>query len=251
MGWSSTLLGAGTGMAFGGPIGALVGAAVGYGLGKMGDSTEDEQERIAVVFFSTVFATMGHVAKTDGRVSEEEVSLATDLIDELELDAEQREFAKNLFREGKAPDFPLDDVLQQFRSECSDDPEMLNSFIWTLFHVAYADGLLDPRERHVLQDIASKVGINQSKLDEIEAEFRAESHGDSSAVDLEDAYKELGVPPDASDAEIKRAYTSRMKDFHPDKLESKGLPEEMKRFAEERCKAFSAAYERIKQARNL
>ena len=253
MGWSSTLLGAGTGMAIGGPIGAIVGAAVGYGIGKIGDDTEyeDGQERVQAVFFSTVFATMGHVAKADGRVSEEEISLVTDLMDELELNAEQREFAKNLFREGKAPDFPLDDVLQQFRSECSEAPEMLNFFIWILFHVAYADGLLDPKERRVLQDIASKVGIGQSKLDEIEAEVHAESHGDSSAVDLEDAYKELGIPPDASDGEVRQAYFSRMKDFHPDKLESKGLPEEMKRFAEERCKAFSVAYERIKQARNL
>ena len=253
MGWSSTLFGAGTGMAIGGPIGAIVGAAVGYGLGKIGDDTEyeDEQERIQAIFFSTVFATMGYVAKADGRISEEEVSLATDLMDEVELDSEQREFAKNLFREGKSPDFPLDDVLQQFRSECSDDPETRNFFIWILFHVAYADGLLDPRERHVLQDIASKVGIDRSKLDEIEAEVRAESHEDSGAVDLEDAYKELGIPPAASDDEVRRAYLNRVKDFHPDKLESKGLPEEMKRFAEERCKAFSAAYERIKQARHL
>lgn len=256
MGWFSTLTGAGAGLVIGGPIGAIVGAAVGYGLGKTGDDEDvSGQERIEAVFVSTVFATMGYVAKTDGRVSEEEVGFAGDLMDKMELDSEQREFAKNLFREGKAPGFPLDAVLQQFRSECSDDPDMLGFFIWTLFRVAYADGLLEPGERRVLQDIASKVGIDQSELDEIEAQVRAESYGDSSAgipedAD-EDAYKELGISPDASDDEVRRAYRNRMKDFHPDKLKSKGLPEEMVRFAEERCKVFSAAYERIKQARNL
>lgn len=253
MGWFSTLLGAGTGMAIGGPIGALVGAAVGYGLGKIGDDTEyeDGQERVQAVFFSTVFATLGFVAKADGRVSEEEIRFVTRLMDKMALDSDQREFAKNLFREGKAPEFPLDAVLQQFRRECSDDPDMLSFFIWTLLHIAYADGLIDTTEQSVVWDIAYRIGIGRSKFDEMEAEVRAESHGDSSAADLEDAYKELGVSPDASDDEVRRAYLSRMRGFHPDKLESKGLPEEMKRFAEERCKEFSAAYERIKQARNL
>ena len=72
--------------------------------------------------------------------------------------------------------------------------------------------------------------------------------GDAS---LEEAYEVLGVRRDASEAEIQKAYRSRMKDFHPDKLESKGLPEEMKRFAEERCKEFSLAYETIRQARSV
>ena len=72
--------------------------------------------------------------------------------------------------------------------------------------------------------------------------------GDAS---LEEAYEVLGVRRDASEAEIRKAYLSRMKDFHPDKLESKGLPEEMKRFAEERCKEFSLAYETIRQARSV
>lgn len=253
MGWFSTLTGAGLGMAIGGPIGGIVGAAIGYGLGRSEDDAESEngQERIQTVFFSTVFATIGYVAKADGRVSEEEIRFVTSLMGELGLNSEEREFAKNLFREGKAPRFPLDDVLQQFRRECSDDPDMLNLFLWILLRVAYADDLMDTGERSVLGDIASRIGLDQSQIDKLEAEIRAKSHKDTGDSSLEEAYEVLGVRRDASDAEIRRTYTSRMKDFHPDKLESKGLPEEMKRFAEERCKEFSLAYETIRQARSV
>ncbi len=62
--------------------------------------------------------------------------------------------------------------------------------------------------------------------------------------------KVLGVSPNTSDAEVKRAYHTLMKDYHPDVLESKGLPEEMLKFATQRTQEFSRAYGLIRQARN-
>ena len=263
MGWFSTMSGGTAGMLIGGPIGAIIGAALGYGLGGDGDDEgpESEQERKQAVFFTTVFATMGYVAKADGRVSNEEISFVTRLMDEMELDSEERQFAqnlfregKNLFREGKFLDTSLNDVLKQFRLECSDDPDMLNFFIWILLHVAYADGRIDTREKKVVQDIAFKINFSLKKVDEIEAEIRTEGEGTSHYSDgsnLENAYKVLGVSPNASDDEVKRAYHTLMKDYHPDVLKPKGLPEEMITFATQRTQEFSRAYERIRQARNL
>ena len=256
MGWFSTLSGGAAGMLVGGPIGAIIGAALGYGLGSDGDEErpESEQERKQAVFFTTVFATMGYVAKADGRVSDEEIRFVTQLMDEMELDSEEREFAKSLFRAGKSPDFSLDDVLQQFHLECHDDSDMRDFFLWILLHVAYADGLIDTRERSTIRDIAFRMGIGFKKVDEIEAEIHAEGQGPSyhsDGSDLEDAYKVLRVPPIASDAEVKQAYHTLMKDYHPDVLESKGLPEEMMTFATQRTQEFSRAYDCIRQARNL
>ena len=256
MGWFSTLSGGAAGMLIGGPIGAIIGVALGYGLGGDGDDEgpESEQERKQAVFFTTVFATMGYVAKADGRVSDEEIRFVTQLMDEMELDSEESQFAQSLFREGKSPNFPLNDVLEQFRLECSDDPDMRNFFLWILLHVAYADGPIDTRERSIIRGIAFKIGIGFKKVDEIEAEIRAEGEGTSHKSDgsnLEDAYKVLDVSPNASDDEVKHAYRTLMKDYHPDVLASKGLPEEMITFATQRTQEFSRAYERIRQARNL
>lgn len=263
MGWFSTLSGGAVGLAIGGPIGAIIGAALGYGLGGDGDNegSESEQERKQAVFFTTVFATMGYVAKADGRVSDEEIRFVTQLMDEMELDSEEREFAQNLFqegknffREGKFLDSSLNDVLKQFRLECSDDPDMLNFFIWILLHVAYVDGRIDSREKKIVQDMAFKINFSLKKVDEIEAEIRAEGEGTSHYSDgsnLEDAYKVLSVSPNASDDEVKRAYHTLMKGYHPDVLESKGLPEEMMTFATQRTQEFSRAYDLIRQTRNL
>ncbi len=211
---------------------------------------------IKAVFRHALFATMGYVAKADGRVSVGEVRFVTQLMDEMELNSEQRKLAQNLFREGKTPDFRLDDALQRLSLTCP--PEMLQVFVLFLMWLVYADGLGSNIKRRVVWDIASEVGVSREQLDEIEAVIRSKtegassssSEGASSSSSLEDAYKVLKVSPGASDAEIKRAYRNRVKDFHPDGLPPE-LSEEILRFAEERMKEITLAYERIRQARNL
>ena len=71
----------------------------------------------------------------------------------------------------------------------------------------------------------------------------------SSGPSLEDAYTTLGVPPNAPDDEVKRAYRRLMSRHHPDKLAAKGLPEEMMRTATERTQQIKAAWETVKSAR--
>ena len=61
----------------------------------------------------------------------------------------------------------------------------------------------------------------------------------------------LGVSPDASDDDVKRAYRRLMNRHHPDKLVAKGLPEEMMRAATEKTREIKAAYDRVKEARGL
>jgi DnaJ like chaperone protein len=59
----------------------------------------------------------------------------------------------------------------------------------------------------------------------------------------------LGVPPQADDAEVKRAYRRLMSQHHPDKLVSKGLPEEMMKLAAQKTHEIRQAYEMITEAR--
>ena len=59
----------------------------------------------------------------------------------------------------------------------------------------------------------------------------------------------LGVEPDSTEAEVKKAYRRLMSQHHPDKLVAKGLPEEMMKLAKEKTQEISAAYELIKEAR--
>jgi DnaJ like chaperone protein len=68
---------------------------------------------------------------------------------------------------------------------------------------------------------------------------------------LADAYAALGVTPEASPAEIKRAYRKLISQNHPDKLAARGLPESMRAVAEERSREINAAYDLIKDARGM
>ena len=68
---------------------------------------------------------------------------------------------------------------------------------------------------------------------------------------LEQAYKLLGLSPQASDAEVKRAYRRLMSQHHPDKLVSKGLPEEMMKLATQKTHEIRQAYEMISAARKV
>src|SRR6266545_6312658 len=54
-------------------------------------------------------------------------------------------------------------------------------------------------------------------------------------------YDLLGVPPEATDAQIRAAYRTLVQLFHPDRLGH--LKEESRTFAEDRLKALNAAYE--------
>lgn len=62
---------------------------------------------------------------------------------------------------------------------------------------------------------------------------------------MNDPYKVLGVSPDASDEEIKKAYRALARKYHPDKYRDSDLAD----LASEKMKEINAAYEQIKQMR--
>lgn len=152
MSWWGLLLGGAFGFMLGGPIGALLGAALGQGFGRTvgtlgtGDSGGSRLERVQLAFFAAVFGVMGHVAKADGRVTPDEIALANQVMDQLGLDGRQRTAARALFNEGKRTGFPLDDVLDQLRSECGRATNLIRMFVEIQIQAASADGRIHAEE---------------------------------------------------------------------------------------------------------
>ncbi len=252
------LLGGTFGWLIGGPIGAVLGAALGRSFGRAVGSIEagaaadaSGQERAQLAFFTATFGVMGQVAKADGQVSPDEIRLANRLMHELGLDAEQRRTARAIFNEGKSSRFPLDDVLDQLRTECGRATNLLRMFLEIQVQAAWADGGIHPEERRLLLHVAARLGFPEATYLEIERMVGAGAHArETAGPTLEDAYATLGVSPDAPDAEVKRAYRRLMSRHHPDKLASKGLPEEMMRAATERTQQIKAAWDRVRAARS-
>ena len=259
MAWWGKALGGAFGFLVGGPLGALMGIAFGHGFDRGFDKLDDsesveERERVQAAFFTAAFSVMGHIAKADGRVTRDEIRLAESVMQRLGLSAEMRESAKKLFNEGKAADFPIDEVMDQFRREVHRRTTLIQMFLEIQLQAAYADGVMHDAERDALRNICRHLGIPAAQLDRLEEMLRAgfgrQDYGAGrSGPSLDDAYRLLGVDPSVSDAELKRTYRRLMSQHHPDKLVAKGLPEQMIRDANEKTQQIKAAYEAIREAR--
>ena len=264
MSWWGKLAGGGLGFALGGPLGAMIGAMLGHQLDKSSDSRQEgfgfdpgSQERTQAAFFTATFSVMGHIAKADGQVSPQEIRLAEQVISQMRLNKSQRKIAVALFNQGKEDGFMLDEVLEQFRRECHRKTTLIQMFIEIQLQAAYADGIKDPAEEQVLRHICSVLGYPHAWLEQLESitfgQQHRDWHGNRSAFvpaeEIENAYSVLGVDPQASEADIKRAYRRLMSQHHPDKLISKGLPEEMIDIATEKTQEIRKAYDMIKEQR--
>ena len=257
MAWWGTVLGGTLGYMFGGPLGAILGAAVGSNFSRgvqLNDAQpgfrRGQQERVQAAFFTATFSVMGHVAKADGKVTADEISAARSIMDQMQLGKEQREAAIGLFTEGKKDDFPLHDVLLQFRLECHRRRNLLQMFLEIQIATAMADGHMHPNEKSLIMTIGEHLGFDRADIEKL---FRFTNSSQAYTSDhhtLSGAYKILGVDKNASDAEVKKAYRRLMSQHHPDKLIAKGLPEEMIKLATEKTQKIKAAYEQIKKSRH-
>ena len=266
MSWWGKMIGGAFGFMLGGPLGAILGVALGHNFDKgmkalpeQGFGAEDfapgDRERVQTAFFTATFSVLGAVSKADGRVSPQEIRLAEQVMAQMELNPDMRETAIRLFNEGKSPDFPLEEVISQFRRECHGRTTLIQMFLEIQLQGAYADGRLDSSEDTLLLRICGQLGISEIEYRRLERMIRAEAGfggaGQPAGPSVADAYAVLGVDAGASDAEIKKAYRRLLSQHHPDKLVSKGLPEEMMKVAAQKTHEIKQAYERIKQERNL
>jgi DnaJ like chaperone protein len=264
MGWLGKFLGGAFGFLLGGPLGAILGASVGHQFDEGIAGTESDtafgpgdQQRVQMAFFTTTFSVMGHIAKVDGRVTPEEIALANRIMDQMAISSAMRTTAINLFQQGKQADFPLDEVLAQFRRECHWRFDLIRMFVEIQLQAAFADGALNDYEERVLLHICTQLRVSRFDYErlkiQLKAEYRFFGQGRQyqkarRQSSLEDAYEVLGLSSVASDAEVKRAYRRLISQHHPDKLVAKGLPEAMMTIAKEKTQQIRKAYETIQKS---
>lgn len=262
MNWWGKIIGGTFGFMLGGPLGALLGASLGHnfdkglsGISGMGEYGHGQKERVQSAFFTATFSVMGNLCKADGRVSDDEIAVARQIMAQMSLSSEQRQAAMALFNEGKKTGFPIDDVLLQLKQEIGYQPNLQRMFIEIQLYSAYADAVIHPSERVLLLKICKTFGFSSHDLESLAEAIRGERHHQQSAkgpaLALNDGYAILNVSAKATDAEVKRAYRRLMNQHHPDKLVSKGLPEEMMKIAENKTHEIRQAYERVKQERGF
>lgn len=244
------------------------------------DLPPGDADRIKMAFFTATFAVMGHIAKADGRVDKSEIALAQALMERMNLDEELRTAAIKLFNEGKQDSFDAEALVLQFRQECQRRTSLYRMFVEILIQAALADGEMSPEEEVALLKVAGILGFSEFSFRQLEMLVRYsmgmnQAHENDGAggsraggggagraggaggraapgsdrLSVRDAYKVLGVEKSDDKASVKRAYRRLMSQHHPDKLVSKGLPDEMIRLATDKTQHIQKAYERIKESK--
>lgn len=256
----------------GGALGALAGVALGalfdYGLKAVntgedrkadgfsgfGDAWEEarrrqyyEGQRNSFLFSLLVLAS--YIIRADGRVMHSEMefvrrflranfgeaaveqgnSILLRLFDEQKrMEAGRPGAFKSVIRESCAQIAANMDYSQRL--------QLLNFLVM----LAQADGSVPGSEVDALRDVSRCMGMADADLD---------SMLKLSGGTLDDAYAVLGVPPTATDDEVRRAYSKLALQHHPDRVAALG--DDIRRAAEKKFQEINEAKERIYKAMGM
>lgn len=250
------IIGALTGLLIAGPIGLVFGFIAGhlYDIGYFNAFLQAVQGNIHTqsqqIFFNATFKVMGYVAKSDGRISENEIQTARMIMSRMGLNEALKQQAIELFSQGKEPNFNLHQTLSELQQACEIQPPLLRIFLDIQLQMANADGILSPAKKAALQFICEKLGIQEFQFQERGNQYQ-HTHQDyrqsanSTSLSTDEAYRILEINASATADEIKKAYRRAMSQNHPDKLIAKGLPPEMIKMATQKTQRIKEAYELI------
>lgn len=270
-------------MLAGGPWGAALGVALGH---QFDDQTAppdngndsrgsfdhvDASNGIAVSerFFQITFEVMGHVAKSDGRISEEEIRAARQVMSDFHLDGEQVKAAIAHFTRGKDASFDVSTAVMNLRRACAGRPDLLRIFLEIQVRASIAGCDLRGPARAALAKVGVSLGVGPMEFAHMEAILRLRQGragaGDAGGRDsggrpgsagaaslqLSEAYEILEISASASDEGVIKSYRRQLSRHHPDKLKANGLPESMLEHAKQRTQQIIEAWEVIRAARGL
>ena len=213
--------------------------------------------RVSDGYVRALFMSMGHLAKVDGRVSEEEIRAARLVMHQLNLTPAQVRRGIHWFDEGKEPGFPLVQVMRELRRVHARRQSQRLLFVRLLLEVVLAKKRFSRRERALVWTICTELDIGRVELAQLEAMIRAQRgfrHSPAGSADsarVRQAYRTLGVDESASNEEIKRAYRRLMNRSHPDKIAGTNPDSAAVAEAEKRTREIRGAYEMLKARRSI
>ena len=221
------------------------------GFGNQGYSRQQSYEGERNSFMFSLLVLSSYIINADGKIMHSEMEMVRRFLHQNFGEAAKQqgeEILLKLFEQQKQMG------MQQYRSVIQDSCHQIRAnmmyeqrlqLLNFLVMIAQADGVVNPQEIQALKEIAIHMGLSAEDVDQM---LNLES-GASSTDSLDDAYRVLGISPDASNDEVKAAYRKMALKHHPDKVAALG--EDVRRAAEKKFQEINDAKDRIYKARGI
>jgi len=228
----------GLGWTFFGPIGGILG----FALGSIFESKEENPifkkgETTTGDFVLSLLILVAAVMKADRKVLKSELNYVKAYFVRSFGDEKAGE-AIHMLRNILQQKIQVDDVCLQISQHL--DYHSRLQLLHFLFGISKADGLVHRDEISIIEHIALSIGIDLNDYKSIKSMF---------VDDTDTAYKILDIEKSASDAEVKKAYRKMAVKFHPDKVSHLGI--EVQNAAKEKFQKLNEAYEKVKKERGM
>jgi DnaJ like chaperone protein len=249
MGWLGKMVGGTIGFALGGPLGGIAGAVFGHTFDRSEERIFlNERQRLSsgeesqFAFFIGAFSMLAKLSQADGRVSQEEVtSIEKFMVFDLNLNRESQTVAMNIFQAATASPGTFQDFAAQFYERFRFQPQLLDVMFDILLRVSIADGALSGVEEQLILSAKSIFNISDSQYIAIKSRY---------IKDDDKYYTILGITRNDTNEVIRTRYRKLVKEYHPDMIASKGLPEEFTELAEDKFREIQEAYDGVRKERN-
>lgn len=212
---------------------ALAALAKGEGLSAVFDRLKTPPEK-SIGFTIAVIALGAKMAKADGTVTRDEVMAFREVF---AIPPQEEGNAARVFNLARQDVAGFDLYAEKIAAMFGPGDPVLVDLMEGLFHIALADGDYHPHEDAFLRDVAGIFGIGAPCFRSLVARFVPDA--------VPDPYDVLGVAHDAPIDQVRAAWRQAVRDNHPDRLMSRGLPEEAIRLAENRMAAINRAWDEI------
>ena len=212
---------------------ALAALAKGEGLSAVFDRLKTPPEK-SIGFTIAVIALGAKMAKADGTVTRDEVMAFREVFT---IPPQEEANAARVFNLARQDVAGFDLYAEKIAAMFGPGDPVLVDLMEGLFHIALADGEYHPHEDAFLRDVAGIFGIGAPCFRSLVARFVPDA--------VPDPYDVLGVAHDAPIDQVRAAWRQAVRENHPDRLMSRGLPEEAIRLAENRMAAINRAWDEI------
>ena len=253
--WGKIIGGVG-GFLTGGPLGAVVGAALGHaadqgaiGPGRIGPGAADLAALLGnreTLFAISVIVLSAKLAKADGPVKRQEIDAFKAMF---RIPPDNLREVGQMFDKARQDSQGWEPFAERLGEAFSDNRAMLEEVLAALFYIARSDGPVTRGELPVLQGIHLRFGLDAAAWERAKG---GQSHSQvQQQQKVDDAYSILGITPAATDEQVRLAWRKLMRENHPDSLAARGVTPEFVKRATRKVAEINAAWDRIKRQRGL